>query len=61
MKNPIIHKKLSVKEILKRHKSHPQDKNLHKVIEDEGNNNLKKEFNNLIQQSTKQEPFDKRK
>lgn len=60
MKKPAVHKKLSLKEILKRHKENPQDKELHKLIENEGDNNLKEEFNKLIQKSTKQKPFDKK-
>lgn len=52
-------KPLTRKEILKRHKKNPRDKSLHKTIE---TGEIKKEeFNNLIQQSTKQESFDKRK
>lgn len=61
MKKTTIHKKLSLKEILKRHKTNPQDKDLHKIIESEGNDNLKDEFNNLIRKSTQQEPFDKKR
>lgn len=61
MKKPTEHKKLSLKEILKRHKTNPQDKELHKIIETEGSDNLKEKFNALMQQSTKQEPFDKKK
>lgn len=60
MKKPTLHKKLSLKEILKRHKANPQDKELHKLIEKEGDNNLKKELNKLIEKSTKQKPFDKK-
>ncbi len=60
MKQPTIHKKLTLKEILKRHKANPKDKELHKMIEDQGSDNLKEEFNKLIQQSTKQKPFDKK-
>lgn len=61
MKKSTIHKKLSLKEIIKRHKANLQDKELHKMIEDRGNDNLKEEFNKLIQKSTKQKPFDKKK
>ena len=47
------------KEIIKRHKKNPKDKSLHTVIE---TGEIKKNtFNKLIQQSTKQEPFDKKK
>lgn len=52
-------KPLTQKEILKRHKKNPQDKSLHNTIQTK---EIKKEtFNKLIQQSTKQEPFDKKK
>ncbi len=61
MKKPTIHKKLTLKEILKKHKANPQDKELHKIIENEGKDNLKEEFNTLIQKGTKQKPFDKKK
>lgn len=60
MKKLTIHKKLSVREILKRHKLNPQDKELHKIIEGEGNDDQKDTFNKLIQQGTKQKPFDKK-
>ncbi len=60
MKKPTIHKKLTLKEILRRHKTNPQDKELHKIIENEGDDNLKEELNKLIHKSTKQKPFDKR-
>lgn len=60
MKKPTIHKKLSLKEILKRHKSSPQDKDLHKIIESEEGDDLKENFNRVVQASTKQAPFDKR-
>jgi len=59
MKKPTIHKKLSLKKILKRHRANPQDKELHEIIESEGDNSLREEFNKLIQKSTKQKPFDK--
>ncbi len=61
MKKPTQHKKLSLKEILKRHKSNPQDKELHRVIESEGNDDLQEKFNKVLQQSTKQRPFDRKK
>ncbi len=61
MKKPTIHKKLTLKEILRRHKINPQDKELHKIIESEGNSILQEEFNELVQKSTKQKPFDKKK
>lgn len=60
MKKPTIHKKLTLKEILKRHKANPQDKELHKIIESEGDDNLKEEFNRVIEKSTIQKPFDKK-
>lgn len=62
MKQKLVqHKKLSVREILKRHKSNPQDKDIHTIIESEGNSDLKERFNKVIQESTKQKPFDKKK
>ena len=51
--------KLTKKEILKRHKKNSQDKSLHTIIETKG---IKKDtFNKLIEESTKQQPFDKKK
>lgn len=50
-------KPLTLKEIKKRHTKNPQDKELHKTIENKQVN--KKIFNRLIEESTKQEPFDK--
>lgn len=58
-------KPLTKKEILKRHKQNPNDKHslslrdkeLHKTIETQ---EIKRgDFNKLIQQSTKHQPFDK--
>ncbi len=50
-------KKLTLKEIKKRHTNNPKDKTLHTEIE---NKELdKKIFNKLIQESTKHEPSDK--
>lgn len=51
-------KPLTLKEIKKRHTKNPQDKKLHEIIE-KGTVN-KKIFNKLIEESTKQEPFDKK-
>ena len=52
-------KPLTQKEVLKRHKKNPKDKSVHQVIE---TGEIKKDtFNKLIHQSTKQEPFDKKK
>lgn len=52
-------KPLTKKGILKKHKQNPKDKELHKDIETK---EIKKEtFNKLIQQSTDEEPFDKKK
>lgn len=51
-------KPLTKTEILKRHNKNTKDKSLHKIIE---TGEIKKEeFNKLIQQTTKQEPFDKK-
>lgn len=52
-------KPLTIKEIKKRHTKSSQDKKLHETIEKETVN--KKLFNKLIEESTKQEPFDKKK
>ncbi|TSC90451.1 MAG: hypothetical protein G01um10145_123 [Microgenomates group bacterium Gr01-1014_5] len=51
-------KPLTLKEIKKRHNKNPQDKKLHETIEKETAN--KKVFNKLIEEGTKQEPFDKK-
>lgn len=52
-------KELTLKEIKKKHTKNPKDKDLQNLIE---NYQIpKKDFNKLVQQSTKQEPFDKRK
>lgn len=53
------YKPLTLKEIKKRHTKNRQDKNLHVTIEKTKVN--KKIFNKLIEESTKQEPFDKKK
>lgn len=52
-------KPLTHKLILKKHKKNPQDKSLHITIETKEVE--KGIFNKLIQQSTKQEPFDKKR
>lgn len=52
-------KKLTLKEIKRKHIKNPQDKELHSQIENK--EIFKKDFNKLIQQSTIQEPFDKNK
>lgn len=52
-------KPLTLKEIKKRHSKNPQDKKLHETIEKTTVN--KKTFNKLIEESTKQEPFDKKR
>ena len=52
-------KPLTKKGILKIHRKNPKDKSLHTIIE---TGEIKKDtFNELIQQSTKKEPFDKKK
>lgn len=53
------YKLLTLKEIKKRHAKNSQDKELHKIIENKIVN--KKTFNKLIEQSTKQEAFDRNK
>lgn len=51
-------KPLTKKEILKRHKKNLKDRSLHTIIE---TGEIKRsDFNKLIQESTKQEPFDKK-
>jgi hypothetical protein len=51
--------RLTKKEILKRHGKKPQDNSVHTIIETKG---IKKDtFNKLIEESTKQKPFDKKK
>ena len=52
-------KPLTLKEIKKRHTKNTQDKKLHETIEKRTIN--KKVFNKLIEESTKQGPFDKKK
>lgn len=51
-------KKLTIKEIKKKHARNPQDKELHNQIESKETS--KEDINKLIQQSTKQKPFDKK-
>ncbi len=53
MKKPKIHKKLSEKEILKRHQLNPKDKGLHKVIENEGTSEQEEKFNTLLKKASK--------
>lgn len=53
------YKSLTLKEIKKRHAKNPQDKNLHKTIENKTLN--KKTFNKLIGESITLKPFDKNK
>ncbi len=53
MKKPKVHKKLSEKEVLKKHQENSKDKELYKVIEDEGADNLKEEFNKLLKKASK--------
>lgn len=51
-------KPLTKKEILKRHQKNPKDKQLQKDIETK---EIKRsDFNKLIQEATKQKPFDKK-
>lgn len=55
MKKTTIHKKLSVKEILKRHKTNPKDKELHKVIEtdEKEENDTEEKFNSFLRRVAK--------
>ena len=52
------YKPLTLREIKKRHTKNSQDKKLHQIIETKTIN--KKTFNKLIEESTKQDPFDKK-
>ncbi len=52
-------KPLTLREIKKRHVKNPQDKQLHKTIENKTVN--KRQINTLIEEGAKQEPFDKKK
>lgn len=52
-------KPLTQKEVLKKHKKNPKDKELHKTIETK---EVRKEvFDKLVRQGIKQQPFDKKK
>lgn len=51
-------KNLTLKRLLKRHKEHPEDIGLHKLIE-EGKVD-EKEFDKLVKKGTRQEAFDKK-
>ncbi len=52
-------KPLTLKGVFKKHRSNPQDQPLHAETETKG---IKKNvFSKLIQESTKHEPFDKKK
>ena len=53
MKKSTIHKKLSIREILKRHKSNPMDKDLHKIIEEDGDSSLGEKSNSLLEKVSK--------
>ena len=53
MKKPKVHKKLSEKDILKKHQANPKDKELHRVIENEGIDDLKEKFNSLLKKASK--------
>lgn len=52
-------KNLTLKRILKKHQDNPADKEAHKTIETK--KIQKNTFNILIQKSTTQKPFDKKK
>jgi len=47
------HKKLTLKELQKRHIQHPQDKPLHDFLEKGGRKDAEKEFNAILEQSVK--------
>jgi hypothetical protein len=52
-------KNLTLKRILKRHAEHPEDAELHKIIET--GNADEKEFDKLVKRGTQEEQFDKKK
>lgn len=53
MKKPTIHKKLSLQQIQKKHKTNTMDKELNKVIEGNTDDGLKEKFNSLLKKAFK--------
>lgn len=49
----VVRKKLSIKEIEKRHKSNIMDKDLHKVIDSDQDDSLLEKFNNILKKAFK--------
>lgn len=47
------HKKLTLKEILKRHKKNSQDKKLHEFLEKGGRDNAEEDFNAVLEKAGK--------
>ena len=47
------HKKLTLKEIQKRHAKNPQDKKLHEFLEKDGRDNAEKDFNAVLEKAGK--------
>jgi hypothetical protein len=52
-------KNLTLKRLLKRHKEHPEDAELHEQIEKSDVD--EKDFGKLVKESTKHEAFDKKR
>jgi hypothetical protein len=52
-------KNLTLKRLLKRHKEHPEDAGLHKLIE-RGKSD-EKEFDKLVKKGTEEKAYDKKK
>ena len=48
-----IHKKLTLKELRKRHAKNPQDKALHDFLEKGGRDNAEKDFNAVLEKAGK--------
>lgn len=53
MKKPTIHKKLTLKELQKRHEKYPQDKPLHDFLEAGGRKDTEQDFNLVIEEAGK--------
>ena len=48
-----IHKKLTLKELQRRHAKHPQDKPLHDFLKAGGRRNAEKNFNAVVEEAGK--------
>ena len=53
MKKPTIHKKLTLKELQKRHEKYTQDKPLHDFLEAAGRKDTEQDFNLVIEEAGK--------